>query len=301
MKKSKLEKVLEYMVNGEGDLASEMLHEHIIESAREIYADLAEEDEAAEAELDEDADEDLDEGYFDNNKSGDFEDDIDSMSDEVETEEYFGEDDDDMDSMDADGDYGMDDDMDDLEGEMDMDMDDEFGGMDDMAADGDVPADADLEDAFVNVEDAMSELKAAFADIMGDDMDMDDEGMGDEVADEFGGEDDMDLDGEMDDDMEDDDDFEESFAMEDAKLNKVAVKKTTDAGDKTSPLRQNKPGITDHGKAVNFAGGADEKGGKGDSAKKMSVTGPQEQKGKMDKKVSAPTNKSEKSKSNIGS
>jgi hypothetical protein len=84
-------------------------------------------------------------------------------------------------------------------------------------------------------------------------------------------------------------------------MHKVAAKKTADSGDKTSPIRQNKPAITDHGKAVNFAGGADEKGGKGDSAKKMSVTGPQDQKGKMDKKVATPSNKSEKSKSNIGS
>jgi hypothetical protein len=298
MKKSKLEKVLEYMVNGESDLASEMLHEHIIESAREIYADLAEEDDAAEAdlELDEDADEDLDEGYFDDNKTGDFEDDIETMEDEVETEEYFGEDDDDMDDLE--GEMGMDDEMADEMDVDDMDMRDEMG-MDDEMGDA-VPAEADIEDSFVNFEDAFDELKAAFADIMGD------EGMGDnmddEVADTFGGEDDINLDSpdEYEDD-EDEDEFEESFAMEDAKLNKVAVKKVSDTGDKTSPIRQNQPAIGDGGKAVNFAGGSDEKGGKGDSAKKMSVTGPQEQKGKMDKKVAAPSNKSEKAKSNIGS
>jgi hypothetical protein len=282
MKKSKLEKVLEYMVNGESDLASEMLHEHIIESAREIYADLAEEDDAAEAdlELDEDADEDLDEGYFDDNKTGDFEDDIETMEDEVETEEYFGEDDDD-DMDDLEGEMGMDDDMADEMDVDDMDMRDEMG-MDDEMGDA-VPAEADIEDSFVNFEDAFDELKAAFADIMGD------EGMGDnmddEVADTFGGEDDINLDS----------------PDEYAKLNKVAVKKVSDTGDKTSPIRQNQPAIGDGGKAVNFAGGSDEKGGKGDSAKKMSVTGPQEQKGKMDKKVAAPSNKSEKAKSNIGS
>jgi hypothetical protein len=294
MKKSKLEKVLEYMVNGESDLASEMLHEHIIESAREIYADLAEEDDAAEAdlELDEDADEDLEEGLFADNQSGDFEDDIESMEDEVETEEYFGEDDDDFDDDmdDLEGEMGMDDDMGDLEGDMDDEMGDEMGDA--------VPAEADLEDSFVNFDDAYVELKAAFADIMGDDEGMGDD-MDDEVADTFGGEDDIDLDSP--DEYEDEDDFEESFAMEDAKLNKTTVKKTSDTGDKASPIRQNKPAISDHGKAVNFAGGGDEKGGKGDSAKKMSVTGPQEQKGKMDKKVAAPSNKSEKAKSNIGS
>jgi hypothetical protein len=127
---------------------------------------------------------------------------------------------------------------------------------------------------------------------MGDDMDDD---MDDEVEDEFGG--DMDADADM--DMADD--FEEDELGEAATLTKQAVTMAGDEDGKASPIRQNKPAVTDHGKAVNFAGGADEKGGKGTSAKKMSVTGPQEQKGKMDKKVATPSTKSEKAKSNIGS
>lgn len=276
MTKSKLEKVLEYMVNGENELASEMLHEHLIETARDIYAELAEEDEAVEEELDLDEDDDLEEGFHDDNKSGDFEDDLDTMEDELETEEYFGEEEDDEDEA-----------MDDLEGEMDMDMDSEMdGGLDDMGGEmgGDMGG-VDVEDAMVNVEDAMAELRAAFADIMGDDMG--DEEEGDEVADEFG-----DMDDFEDDDMEDDD-MEESYFGEDAKLHKQSVTMKGDEDGKASPLKQNQPNISSHGKAVKFAGG-DEKGGKGDSAKKMNVTGPQEQKGKMDKKVSAPSNSSEK-------
>lgn len=290
------------MVNGESDLASEMLHEHIIESAREIYADLAEEDDVAEAELDEDLDEDLDEGYYEDNKSGDFEDDIESIEDEVETEEYFGEDDgemdDEMDDLEGEMDMGLDAEMDD---DMDMDMDADMDMDDDMDMDA-VPAEADLEDSFVNFDDAYEELKAAFADIMGNDEGMGDN-MDDEVSDTFGVDGDINMDDpeDLDIDDEDEDDFEESFAMEDAKLNKVAAKTASDTGDKTSPIRQNQPAIGKGGKAVNFAGGSDEKGGKGDSAKKMSVTGPQEQKGKMDKKVATPSNKSEKAKSNIGS
>ena len=76
MSKSKLEKVLEYMVNGENDLASETLHEHLIETAREIYADISQEDELAEQDLDLDDDDDLDESFHDDDESGDFEDDL---------------------------------------------------------------------------------------------------------------------------------------------------------------------------------------------------------------------------------
>jgi len=272
MTKSRLEKVLEFMVNGENELASEMLHEHLIETAREIYADLAEEDEAVEEELELDEDEDLEEGFHDEDESGDFVDDLETMENELETEEYFGEEEDEEDEA-----------MDDLEGEMDMDIDAEMD--DDMMGDADMGGDADVEDAMVNVEDAMAELRAAFADLMGDDMG--DEGMDDEVADEFDG---MDFDDEGDDDLEDDE------LGEAATLHKHAVTMKGDEDGKASPVKQNQPNISNHGKAVKFAGG-DEKGGKGDSAKKMTVTGPQEQKGKMDKKVSAPSNSSEKAKS----
>jgi len=291
MTKSKLEKVLEYMVNGEKELASEMLHEHIIESAREIYADIAEEDDHAEGDLeldeDEDMDDDLDEGYHDDDSSGDFGDDLDSMDDEIETEEYFGEDDDDME----------DDAMDDLDSEMDMgddmDMDDDMGG--DMDMDGDMDSgNGDAEAAMTNVEDAMDELKAIFADLMGSDMG-DEEDMGDEVADEF---DDMDLGDDMDDDM--DDDLEDDKLGEDAKLHKQSVTMKGDSDGKASPLKQNLKGISDKGAPVKFAGG-DEKGGKVSPPKKMNTVGPQDQKGKMDKKVPAPKNASEKAKSNIGS
>jgi hypothetical protein len=272
MTKSRLEKVLEFMVNGENELASEMLHEHLIETAREIYADLAEEDEAVEEELELDEDEDLEEGFHDEDESGDFVDDLETMENELETEEYFGEEEDEEDEA-----------MDDLEGEMDMDIDAEMD--DDMMGDADMGGDADVEDAMVNVEDAMAELRAAFADLMGDDMG--DEGMDDEVADEFDG---MDFDDEGDDDLEDDE------LGEAATLHKHAVTMKGDEDGKASPVKQNQPNISNHGKAVKFAGG-DKKGGKGDSAKKMTVTGPQEQKGKMDKKVSAPSNSSEKAKS----
>lgn len=268
MPKSKLEKVLEYKVNGEHELAVETLREHFIETARSVYAELSENDDMFENDLEDDEDDDLDESFHDEDESGDFEDDLDSMSDELETEEYFGEDEDEDESMD------------DLEGEMDMDMDDAF----DTETDDDLEVEpSDAEEAMVNVEDAMDELRAAFAELVGDNMD-DDEG--DEVADEF---DDMDIDGEEDDEDLEDDEFKES-----ATLSKHSVNMSGDDDGKSSPISQNQPNMGNHGNPVKFASGSDESGGKGDTAKKMNVTGPQEQKGKMDKKVSAPNNSSEK-------
>lgn len=297
MKKSKLEKVLEYMVNGEKTLASEMLHEHIIESAREIYADLAEEDEMFEEELDldEDEDEDLDESFHDEDESDDFVDDLDSMEDELDAEHHFGEAEDDEDESldDLEGEMDMDDDDDSMDMEMDMDMGDEGMG-DDMDADA-----SDADEAMQNVEDAMDELKAIFADLVGDDMDSDDmdsDGMDDEVADEFG--DDDEGDDDMDDSFIDDDDLDEA-----AELKKHGnVKMSGDDDNGKSPIPQNASDMSDgHADPVKFAAGQDEKGGKGDTAKKMNVTGPQDQKGKMDKKVNPPKNGGEKAKSNIGS
>ena len=118
MTKSKLEKVLEHMVNNDINVAVELLHEHFVESAAQIYADLVEEDELAEEELelDENDEEDLDEAFDDSDRSGRFKDDISSLEDEVEAEEYFSEEGDDEDEA-----------MDDLEGEMDLDLDAEMG------------------------------------------------------------------------------------------------------------------------------------------------------------------------------
>lgn len=292
MTKSRLEKVLEYMVNGESELATEMLHEHLIETARDIYAELAEEDEMFEEELElDEEDEDLDESFHDEDESGDFVDDLDTMESELEAEEYFGEDEDEDDAA-----------MDDLEGEMDIDSGDDMGDdldgeMGDDEFGGEEGGNADLDSAMVNVEDAMEELRAAFADIMGD-SGMDDEGMDDEVADEF---DDMDIDSDEGEEGEDDDApvMDKQFG-EGATLTKKPVTMKGDEDGKKSVVKQNVPGISKEGKAVKFAGGADEKGGKAPAPKQMKVTGPQEQKGKMDKKVAAPSNKSEKVKSNLG-
>ena len=62
------------------------------------------------------------------------------------------------------------------------DLEDEEAAEDlagDMAPEGD-GEEADVEDAMMNVEDALAELKAAFSDMMGDDVEGDDEVEGDE-------------------------------------------------------------------------------------------------------------------------
>lgn len=309
-KLKKLEAVLEFLVNGEQEKANQLLHEHLLETARDIYSDLVEEDELAEEELEIDLDESLD----DSDKSEDFIDDIKTIDDEIETEEYVGEDDE---GEEAEAE-------DDLEGEMDLDTGDEAdletGDMDvDLDSGGDDNL-GDMEDAInnleVSVEDSMAELKAVFDDMMG--TSDSDEMAGDEVEDEYG---DIDLGGDeeggVDMDAEGEDEMVESRVerrrrireaaererrrriREAAALKKYSVTMSGDEDGKSSPVAKS-PKDTGGSGPVNFAGGADEKGGKATSPKKMKVTGPQDQKGKMDKKVSAPANKSEKAKSVIG-
>jgi len=143
--KDSLVKVLEYLVNEEREKAADLLHDVFVEKAKNHWAALSESDESVEEDIQE---EDLDETYdveveeaIDNyDAEEDFLDDIESAEDEIEAEEVFGEDDD--------------------EAEMDLEM-----SMDD---EGEEAEEADAEEAMANVEDAIAELRAAFADLMGD-------------------------------------------------------------------------------------------------------------------------------------
>lgn len=164
-------KIIESLVNGEEAKASELLHEAFVEKAREIYSDLVEQDDIVEDDVSE---EELEEAIGDE-ESGDFIDDIESIEsdeDEIEAEEMFGEDDDE-DEMDA---------------ELELAGDDEAG-----AEDGEMDS---VEDAMMNVEDALADLKAEFAAIMGNDSE--------EPADDM----DMDMDGEEEPEMEEEYAFE---------------------------------------------------------------------------------------------
>jgi len=134
--KEKLEQVLEHLINEEGEKASDLLHDVFVEKARSIYEGLIEEDEAVEEEV-----EDVEEAIA-GDVADDFVDDIQADTDEIESEEVFSEDD----LEDEEGDEMI---------EPEMDAEPEGG-------------DEAVEDAFMNVEDALDELKREFAAMMGD-------------------------------------------------------------------------------------------------------------------------------------
>ena len=173
-------KIIESLVNGDSASAEDLLHEAFVEKAREIWSDLVEQDEIVEDDI---AEEELEEAFGDE-ESDDFLNDIETADEEIEAEEAFGE------AEDED------------EGELDADM--ELAADDGFDAEG---GEGDLEDAIMSVEDALADLKAEFAKLMGDDMADDEEG--DDMED---GEAEFDMD--MGDDMADDEEVEEEFAFE---------------------------------------------------------------------------------------
>ena len=245
---SKIEQMLESLVNEDKAKAEELFHEFVIEKSREIYEGLLEsdledldeaEEEDDEDEVEESADEEVDE------------------SEEDELEEGF-----------------------DLE-EFEVEADDEMGGdpMDDML--GDIEAgddegddeegeeDEELEDRVVDLEDALDELKAEFDKMMSGDDEGDDEG------------DDMDM------DDEDEEAEKEEFAFEDEEVEEAADEEVEEAAkSETEQMREyvekvaapkgedNKATSPVAGKndmggtSANIASGsAEEKGGTADSPK----------------------------------
>ena len=159
--KESLVKVLEYLVNDEQDKAADLLHNVFVEKAKNHWSSITEDDEVVEDEIsEEDLDEtiDLDEADDDSdedeveeaiNVSDDEEDflsDIETAEEEIDQEEIMD-----------------DEDMDDAAPEMDLAMD-----MEPEAEEGDEDEAGDAEEAMDNVEDAIAELRAAFADMMDD-------------------------------------------------------------------------------------------------------------------------------------
>ena len=157
---TKFEEMLEKLVNEDREGAEALFHEIVVEKSREIYTNILDEadeevEETTDEEVDESDDEDLDET-------------TDEEVDEAADEEVEESDDEDLDEMfglnepemEAEPDPAMDM-MGDMEPEMggDEEGDDDEGG--DEEADG-------PEAAMDNLEDALEELKAAFADMMDD-------------------------------------------------------------------------------------------------------------------------------------
>ena len=150
-------KVIESLVNGEEAKASDLLHEAFVEKAREIWNDLVEADEVVEDEV---AEEELDEAIG-GEKADNFIDDIEEDDDEIEAEEMYGED--------KEGEDAPESDLAEPEAEMELASDgDEMDFDDDGETDGHEEEHEEIEDKLVNVEDALEDLKAEFAKIMGD-------------------------------------------------------------------------------------------------------------------------------------
>lgn len=248
--KDSLVKVLEYLVNEDREKASDLLHDIFVEKAKNHWSALSESDESVEEDIQE---EDLDETYdideeeveeainaFDAEE--DFLDDIESSENEIDQEEIY--DDENMDDEDAVMDLAVS--MDDNgEGEIEG----EEGG--------------DAEEALSNVEDAIAELRAAFADLMGDEDDHEEPD-----ADNEGGPSDNDEDNEGE---EEEISFE--AVEEGATLKSVNVTMSGDEDGKSSPVKDagNEHDVKPHPTDTKV-----ENGGKAPAAKDMGVTGPQE-------------------------
>ena len=236
MSKHTLEQVLEALINKEDDRASELLHQFFVAKGKSIYEELSELDN----QLEED---ELEEG-FGAAPSEDFEDEVIADETELDDESLFAEADDEEpeDEMAADeptepeatADLAMG--GDDAEGDMPAMGDDAEG-----AEDG-----GDAEEVLQKADDAIEELKAIFAELMG-------KPAGDTAG------------------MPGAEETEESYAAfgESAKLSAVAPAQMGDDGDKSakSPVSSG-PKVSDQGaKAVKTNTGTVKAGTEGGLAK----------------------------------
>jgi len=153
MSKHTLEQVLEALINKEEDRASELLHQFFVAKGKSIYEELSQFDEAAEDELDE-SEEEIEEGIG-GDAARDFRDEVLADEEELNDEQLFAEDEE-----------GAEDDMaadepTEPEATADLAMGDEAG------VEGAEGAEGEAEEALDKVEDALQDLRAAFAEIMG--------------------------------------------------------------------------------------------------------------------------------------
>jgi hypothetical protein len=170
----KLEKVLDLLLSEDSEQASELLHQIIVEKARVIYEGIVDEEDVEETDKDE-----LDESdEVGGEPNKDFTDEISTDKEEVDADEH------------NDGEAGSDEESDD--GDEEGDEDDEFGDEDDGMGEG------STEDRIEDLESQLSELRAEFDALMGEEMQEPEHAdlageFGDEVepADEFGGDDEM--------------------------------------------------------------------------------------------------------------
>ena len=134
---SKFEKLIEHVINDEENEAQALFHEIVVETSREIYENLMDEEVVSE-----DDEEKVEEGMMNDGDAAD------DLITDVETEEE-----------------GM------SEGEEEMDAAAEFGAEEDELAD----EEDDIEDRVVDLEDKLDELMAEFEAMMGGEEEAEDE------------------------------------------------------------------------------------------------------------------------------
>ena len=215
-----LEKVLEHLLNHDQEAAGDLLHSYFVEKGRGIYESMIQSDEQIEEEIGGDP-------------VADFEEEVIADEAEIENEEMFSEEDGDMDPEAA---------------------------ADEVAPDAEMPADSaeeapaddaksSVEDAMMDVEDAISALKAEFDKLVN----------GEDSAEEAPADDSMDM-------------PEESLG-EAVEMSKVATPDNGDKADnKNSPVSSG-PEVSANGAAAVKFGQGNEAGGKV-SAPKVSPDSP---------------------------
>jgi hypothetical protein len=219
MSQKTLEKVLEHLLNHEQEAAGELLHNYFVEKGRGIYESMIQTDEQIEEEIGGDP-------------VNSFEEEVMADHDEIEEEEMFSEEEGDEPAIDMDG-------------EMHADMDSD--------ADHDAAADApegdevsSVQDAMMDVEDAISALKAEFDKLVS----------GEESEDHEAGENPA-------------EEEDEEALGEAVELKKVAVTHgdNSDAGAKDSPMTASFKKFDTGAAPAKFSGGTPEAGGKAGAPK----------------------------------
>ena len=184
--KSKLEQMLEKLVNNDREGADSLFHEFVIEKSRGIYEKMLEDD-LNDIEVDEEAHDKKD----DEKKKDDKKDDDEKMKEESDEEVDESSDDEEVkEESDEEVDEASDEEVDENFGEITPEADpmggdpadDMMKDMEDDGEEGDMEKDddaEDMEDRVVDLEDALDDLKAEFEKMMadkegGDDMDDDD-------------------------------------------------------------------------------------------------------------------------------
>ena len=176
---SKLEQMLEKLVNNDRDGADQLFHEFVIEKSRGIYEEMLE-SELKDLEVDEASDEEVDEASDDEETNEASDEEVDEASDDEETNESTDEEVDEASDEEVDenfGEFTPEAPMDDMDatGDLEDAMDDKDGEEKDSMDDMDDEGEEELEKKVVDLEDALDELKAEFEKMMsGDEGEKDD-------------------------------------------------------------------------------------------------------------------------------